>query len=77
MSTAAETKPTMFEHPADVQADIDAVMRSLETGVPVDPGVRERMRARAEAIRQRTFEKFGLVDIGVPAIRELRGELPE
>lgn len=71
------TRPGAIEYPPDVQADLDAVARSLETGIPVDPEVRARMRARGEAIRRTAFEKFGLLDIGVPAIRELRGELPE
>ena len=63
--------------PVEVRADIQAVMDSLRTGVPVDPAVKDRLRARSAEITQRTFEKFGLLDIGVPAIRELRGELPE
>ena len=79
MSTTSETtlRPGEIVYPPNVQADLDAVMRSLETGIPVDPDVRARMRARGEAIRQKAFEQFGLLDIGVPAIRELRGELPE
>lgn len=63
--------------PEEVRADVQAVMDSLRTGVPVDHAVKDRLRARSAEITQRTFEKFGLLDIGVPAIRELRGELPE
>jgi hypothetical protein len=46
------------------------------TGKPLDPDVYRRIRERGERIRQEIFERHGLVDIGVPAIRELRGELP-
>jgi hypothetical protein len=58
-------------------ADAEAVMAHYLTGKPVDPEVARRIRERAQEIREETFRKHGLVDIGVPAIRELRGELPE
>ena len=40
---------------------------------------RELAQACADMDRRReeTLRQFGLLDIGVPAIRELRGELPE
>ena len=63
--------------PEDVRADVKAVMDSLTSGKPLDPEVVRRVRARSEAITAATFAKHGLLDIGVPAIRELRGELPE
>jgi hypothetical protein len=47
------------------------------TGRPLRPDVLRRVQKRAEEIRQRIFREHGLVDIGVPAIRELRGSLPE
>jgi hypothetical protein len=73
----ASPRPFATELPDDVRADIDAVMESLRTGIPVAPEVLARVRARSAAITQATYEKHGLLDIGVPSIRELRGELPE
>jgi hypothetical protein len=49
---------------------------SFVTGKPLDPDVARRVHERAQKIRARVFHTHGLVDIGVPAIRELRGPLP-
>ena len=59
-----------------VDADEKAVMESFLTGKPLDPDVARRVHERAQLIRQRVHLKHGIVDIGVPAIRDLRGELP-
>jgi hypothetical protein len=59
-----------------VEADEQAVIASFLTGQPLDPEVARRVHERAQAIRVRVFHEHGLLDIGVPAIRELRGELP-
>jgi hypothetical protein len=53
----------LLEDPATVEADHRAVQRFLETGIPVDPAVRDRVRARADRIREKTREKFGIVNI--------------
>lgn len=53
-----------------------AVMDHLMTGKPIDPELKRRIRERADKISQEVRNKFGLVDIAVPAIRELRGKLP-
>ena len=63
--------------PPDVAADNQAVIDHVMTGRPLDPEVLRRVQECAEEIRQRIFREHGLVDIGVPAIRELRGPLPE
>lgn len=47
------------------------------TGKPLDPEIARRVRAEGEKVRREIFAKHGLVDIAVPAIRELRGELPD
>jgi hypothetical protein len=61
---------------ANVKADEEAVIASFVTGKPLAPEVARRVHERAQNIRERVFRTHGLVDIGVPAIRELRGELP-
>ncbi len=58
-----------------VAADEQAVMAHYLTGKPLDPEVARRVHERAQKIRAETYRKYGLVDIAVPAIRELRGEL--
>jgi len=57
-------------------ADEEAVMASFVSGKPLDPEVSRRVRRRGQQIREETFRRHGLLDIGVPVIRELRGELP-
>ena len=59
-----------------VQADEEAVMRAFLAGTPVDAEVARRVQERSRLIREEVFRKHGLVDIAVPAIRELRGPLP-
>jgi hypothetical protein len=73
MKTPASDVPTSD---TDVQADEEAVIASFVTGQPLDPEVARRVHERAQRIRERVLRTHGLVDIGVPAIRELRGELP-
>ncbi len=64
-------------HPdASVQADEEAVMRAFLAGTPVDPDIARRVQERGRLIREQAFRKHGLVDVAVPAIRELRGPLP-
>jgi hypothetical protein len=46
-------------------------------GPAYTPEVVRRVHEDALKITQSLYEKYGLLDIGVPAIRELRGELPE
>jgi hypothetical protein len=59
-----------------VQADEEAVLQAFLTGTPVDPEVAYRVQERSRRIREEVFRKHGLVDVAVPAIRELRGPLP-
>jgi hypothetical protein len=59
-----------------VQADEEAVMQAFLTGTPVDAKVAHRVQERSRLIREEVFRKHGVVDIAVPAIRELRGPLP-
>lgn len=63
--------------PPEVMADAQAVIDQLMSGKPLDPETYRRIRERAERITEEIRQKHGIVDIGVPAIRELRGELPE
>jgi hypothetical protein len=57
------------------EADEEAVMQAFLTRTPVDPEVARRVQERSRLIREEIFRKHGLVDIAVPAIRELPGPL--
>jgi hypothetical protein len=61
----------------ELDADTQAVIEHAMTGKPLDPEIARRVRAEGEKVRREIFPKHGLVDIAVPAIRELRGELPD
>jgi hypothetical protein len=42
-----------------------------------EPEAMRRAAERMDRMREETYRQHGLLDIGVPAIRELRGDLPE
>jgi len=58
--------------PPELWADTEAVLDRLISGKPLPPEVARRIRQRGESIREDVFRKHGLLDIGCPAIRELR-----
>ena len=62
--------------PPEIMADAQAVADHVAKGERVPPELARRVRERADRIRHEILEKHGIQDIGVPAIRELRGELP-
>jgi hypothetical protein len=68
-----ETQPGI---PPDVMADGNLIVECLMAGRPVPPEVIRRVEQRANEITERLRREFGVVDVGGPAIRELRGELP-
>lgn len=72
-----DTKTNTTGIPPEVQEEFEAVLEHLRTGKPLPPEMDRRIRERAEKIREEVFKKHGLVDIAVPSIRELRGDLPE
>ena len=58
--------------PPELLADTQAVIDHVISGKVLDPEVVRRIRERAERIREEIQQKHGVLDIGVPAIRELR-----
>lgn len=63
--------------PPDVLADAQIVAECVAAGKPIPSEVARRVREDAQRITARLQRQYGQFDIGVPAIRELRGELPE
>ncbi len=57
---------------AEFQAAVQQAMSSKR-----DPESMRRAAERMDKMREETYRQHGLLDIGVPAIRELRGDLPE
>ena len=58
--------------PPELEADTRAILEKLATGKPLDPETYQRIREGADRIRDEVYRRHGLLDIGVPAIRELR-----
>jgi len=71
----ATTEPNHW-YPPEVRAEIEEAIRRAMSGVR-DPEAMRRACERMDRIREEIFKRHGVLDIGVPAIRELRGELPE
>jgi hypothetical protein len=61
----------------EAMADAQIVAECVAAGRPVPHEVARRVREEAEKITARLLQQYGTLDIGVAAIRELRGELPE
>ncbi|MGH7201788.1 MAG: hypothetical protein ACREJB_14365 [Planctomycetaceae bacterium] len=59
-------------YPPDVRADLEAVIDHLATGKPLDPELVRRVRERSEQAREEIRQKFGVQEIGVQIIREMR-----
>jgi hypothetical protein len=67
------TTPSVSELPTDVRLMLDEAIRHAQTGEG-DPAILQRIHDEAEKIKREVFEKHGLLDIGTPAIRELRDQ---
>lgn len=66
---ATETKDAI---PSEVLADLEQAAHCAATGQTPDPEFVRRIAAEAKRIREEVQRKHGILDIGVPAIRELR-----
>jgi hypothetical protein len=62
--------------PSDVDAELQEAIRQAMAGVR-DPEEMRKACERMDRMREEVRRREGVLDIGVPAIRELRGELPE
>ena len=58
--------------PPEVRSEIEQAIRRAMSGVR-DPEAMHRACERMDRIREEIRKKHGVLDIGVPAIRELRG----
>jgi len=58
-------------------ADAAVIAECVASGRPIPSDIARRVHDEAAKITARLRQQYGTLDIGVPAIRELRGELPE
>ncbi|HUQ71211.1 MAG TPA: hypothetical protein VM165_16910 [Planctomycetaceae bacterium] len=68
------TPATLLSDPIspDVVADAEAVIEARLAGRAINPDLLRRVRERAQQVTAAIRQKHGLLDIGIPAIRELR-----
>lgn len=69
------TKP-VGRIPSEVDRELQETIRQAMSGVR-DPEEMRKACERMDRMREEVFKREGILDIGVPAIRELRGELPD
>jgi hypothetical protein len=73
MSTEAKT----IEIDPAIMADVQLIADNLAAGKPIPEDVARRVRQCSERITEETRRRYGLVNIAVPAIRELRDDSSE
>ena len=68
-------------HAADINpailGDVQFIADCVAAGKPIPPGVIRRVEQDADSITERLRHRYGMLDIGGPAIRGLRGALPD
>lgn len=55
-------------------ADLEEVLKHVPSGGVKDPALLKRIQDRSAAVQKEIFQKHGLVDVAVEAIREARDE---
>lgn len=66
------TPDTTSAIPPEVMADLEEVARQAATNGVCDAELVRRIRERADKARRETLAQFGVQDIGVSIIREMR-----
>jgi hypothetical protein len=60
--------------PADVLADMQAVADALAAGKLVGPEIAQRIRERSEKAQAELLRQYGMREIAIDLIREIRDE---
>jgi hypothetical protein len=63
-----------IETPRTIDPDADAIVESLVTGRPLDPAIRDRVRAEGRRLTEEIRKQHGQLDVAVDLIREGRDE---
>jgi hypothetical protein len=69
---ATVENPTPGAIPPDILADLEEVCRQAASGGARDPELLRRVYERSAKAREEVLQKFGVQDIGVGIIREIR-----
>ncbi len=69
-------QPPFSMVPTDVRAEFEEAVRRALSGQR-DPEVMRKACEHMDSVREEIRRQYGIQDIGVDLIRELRGELPE
>ncbi len=59
---------------AEIAADLEAVLRHVVTGTPVDPSPSRRVRERSERMTEELRRKYGEINVAVDLLRQIRDE---
>jgi hypothetical protein len=70
MSPEATTTGTDFE----CAADLDAVLKHVIEGTPIDSALSRRVRERSEKMTEDLRRKYGELNVAVDLVREVRDE---
>lgn len=60
--------------PPELEADAHAILEKLATRKPLDSEIYRRICDRADLVRDEVYRRHGVLDAGVPAIRQVRDE---
>jgi hypothetical protein len=55
-------------------ADLDAVLKHVIAGTPIDPALFRRVRERSERMTEELRRKYGELNVAVDLVREVRDE---
>lgn len=67
-----ELKEAQTDTPADILADLEAICRQAAGGGPKDPELVRRIQERSRNARKQILARFGVQEIGVQIIRDMR-----
>jgi hypothetical protein len=63
-----------IETPRTIDPDADAIIESLVSGRPLDPAIRDRVRAEGRRLMEEIRKQHGQLGLAVDLIREGRDE---
>jgi hypothetical protein len=55
-------------------ADLEAVLRHVASGTPIEPELARRISERSERITEELRQKYGELNVAVDLVREIRDE---
>ena len=66
------TETTSIGIDVESAADLEAVLKHVIAGTPVDSALSHRVRARSEAMTEELRRKYGELNVAVDLLREVR-----